>query len=70
MSIPLTNAVDKAMAKYPKARRIAVENFTSSCGDQGMHNALNLQADRKAYNWTQQTVDAIKLAVRLLGKPI
>jgi hypothetical protein len=64
-------AIELAMVKYPKARRIAVENFVSSCpSEKGMHNAMNLADDARAYAWKPVTVTAIKHAMRLAGKPI
>jgi len=53
--------IERALLKYPKAKRIAVENFTSGgYGKWDMAAAMNLEADRAAYNWNTQTVSAIR----------
>lgn len=61
-------AIQEALRRHPNARRIAVVNFVSSAGSNGMHNALNLEQDRKAYGWNSTTVQAIKYGLRLCGK--
>jgi hypothetical protein len=64
-------AIEESLTKFPKARRIAVENFVSSCpSENGMHNAMNLHSDARSYGWKPVTVDAIRHAMRLAGKPI
>jgi hypothetical protein len=57
--------VQKALAKYPKARAIAVENFTYGNEGKGMTFALamNLGADTKCYAWKADTVKAIKFVI-------
>lgn len=56
------NKIDLALAKYPKARKIAVENFTIGKISAGMTMAdnLNLEYDAKCYGWKPDTVKAIK----------
>jgi hypothetical protein len=61
-------AIDNAMAKFKAAKRIAVENFVLSAGDNHMHNHMNLSMDAKMYKWNGATVSAIKKALRELGK--
>jgi len=52
------------MAKYPKAKRIAVENFTSfGQGTWDIGAQFNLQMDAEMYNWNGQTVAAIKMVM-------
>jgi hypothetical protein len=60
-----TQAVEKAMTKYPKARRIAVENFTYGQQGKGMPFgvAMNLDADTRCYGWKTDTVKAIKMVL-------
>jgi hypothetical protein len=53
------------MAKYPKARRIAVENFTYGLEGKGMsfEVAMNLDADARSYGWKADTIKAIKMVL-------
>lgn len=57
--------VEKAIAKYPKARKIAVENFTYGNEGKGMNFelAMNLGADTRCYAWKPDTVKAIKFVI-------
>lgn len=52
--------IDLAMKKYPKAKRIAVSNFTHTCDGWDMAASMNLSADARAYGWNNHTVAAIK----------
>lgn len=56
------NKIDLALAKYPKARKIAVENFTMGKEGKGlsMADSLNLEYDAKCYGWKPDTIKAIK----------
>jgi hypothetical protein len=65
---PVTNAIEKALAKCPKAKRIAVQNFVWSAPDDKTANGMNLEMDAKMYRWNGDTVKAIRLALRELGK--
>jgi len=50
--------IQAAMAKYPKARRIAVENV--SYWYRGTwEDSMNLQADARIYGWNNDTIKAI-----------
>ena len=61
----MNQKIEAAMAKYPKAKRIAVENFTSfGTGKWDMAASMNLEADRVAYGWNSQTVAAIKMVMK------
>ena len=55
--------VEKAMAKYPKARKIAVENATFGITKWDMGVAMNIEADTQAYGWKAPTVNAIKMVI-------
>jgi len=57
--------IEKAMTKYPKARRIAVENFTYGLEGKGMsfEVAMNLDADARCYGWKADTIKAIKMVL-------
>jgi hypothetical protein len=56
------NKIETALAKYPKARKIAVENFTSGRENSGMTMAdcMNLESDARVYGWKPDTIKAIK----------
>lgn len=60
-------AANEALAKYPKARRIPVENV-AHWGNDARANAINLEQDRKCYGWKGDTYNAIRLALRLQNK--
>ena len=51
-------AIEAALGKYPKARRIAVENATMGQED-SMIFRMNLSQDRACYNWNAHTMSAI-----------
>lgn len=56
------NKITLALVKYPKARKIAVENFTAGREGKGlsMADCLNLEYDAKCYGWKPDTIKAIK----------
>ena len=56
--------IDTAMLKYPKARKIAVENFTMGYDSLSMEAGMNLSADTRAYGWKAPTVNAIRFVLR------
>lgn len=59
------NKIDLAITKYPKARRVAIENFTMGKEGKGlsMADCLNLEYDAKCYGWKPDTVKAIKFVM-------
>lgn len=59
------NKIDLAITKYPKARRVAIENFTMGKEGKGltMADSLNLEYDAKCYGWKPDTVKAIKFVM-------
>ena len=62
--------IEKILTKYPKARRIAVENFLFSVGANGNESnaTANLKLDTRLYNWKADTVKAISEGIRLATK--
>jgi hypothetical protein len=64
----MEQAIEQALAKYPKAKERAVKNFVWSAPDNPMANGMNLSADARSYNWNAPTVNAIRMALRTLGK--
>jgi len=61
-------AVQDALIKYPKAKKIAVENFVWSASTDKRANAMNIGQDARDHSWNAATVSAIKMALRELGK--
>lgn len=55
--------IEQALKKFPKAKRIAVENFTMGCDKMDFATEFNLQADTQAYKWNAQTVAAIRWVI-------
>lgn len=56
-------AIEAALGKYPKARRIAVENATMG-QDDSMAFRMNLAQDRACYDWNAHTMSAIDYVMR------
>lgn len=59
-----TELIEKAMVKFPKARRIAVENFTMGYDSMNMEASMNLGMDARLYNWNSDTIKAIKFVLK------
>ena len=55
----LTHAEISELANRPNVRKIAVENFLMSSGDDRWAEA-NLEQDAKLYHWNTETKKAIK----------
>jgi len=53
------------LANKPMVKKIAVENFLMTvCNNRQKEYALmNLERDRRLYNWNRQTVEAIKKGI-------
>ena len=60
--------VDAALVKYPRAKRMAVENFCFSAPDDKVANKTNLAADASSYPWNSDTVNAIKSVLKAENK--
>ncbi len=56
------------MIKYPKAKRIAVENASSGISRLGYAENANIAMDARMYSWNTQTVSAIKWVITQKGK--
>lgn len=66
MNTTMQEKIEEALTKFPKAKRIAVENFCHTCPQvNSMHDNLNLQTDARLYGWHQHTVCAIKQVLDL-----
>jgi len=55
--------VETALKKFPKAKRIAVENFTFGSTKMDMATSMNLGVDTAAYKWNAHTVNAIRWVI-------
>ena len=55
----MNNLIEKALTKFPKARRIDVENFTSGYDGPSLEARINLESDARCYLWTGHTINAI-----------
>jgi hypothetical protein len=51
--------IKEILAKYPEARKIAVENFLISMSGDRSENQSNLELDTNLYHWNADTVNAI-----------
>ena len=58
------------LASRKNVRKIAVENFLMSMGDNEFEAILNLGYDRDLYKWNNETVKAIKDGIVLAQKPL
>ncbi len=58
--------IAEALRKFPKAKKIAVENFTMGKEGKGMDmgTAINLSLDAELYKWNSDTVKAIRFVIR------
>jgi len=52
--------IAKALKKFPKAKKIAVENFTMGYNQLSLEASMNLGADAACYRWNAHTVNAIR----------
>ena len=55
--------IETALRKFPKAKRIAVENFAGTADTMDMATSMNLGADARAYKWNAHTVNAIRWVI-------
>jgi len=60
--------IENALKTFPKAKRMAVENFCFSAPDDKRANEVNLKADAASYPWNSDTVNAIRVVLRAEGK--
>ena len=57
------NLIDQALAKFPKARKIAVENVTMGVTRWDMAAEMNLEMDKNLYKWNADTMKAIRFVI-------
>ena len=58
------------LASCKNVRKIAVENFLMTMGDNYRHAELNLWNDTASYKWNSKTYDAILSGMRLAKKSL
>lgn len=68
MEDKLDTLLAEALKKYPKAKKLAVENFCFSAPDDKQANSDNILLDQSMYNWKNDTVEAIRFVLRGVGK--
>jgi len=56
--------IAKALKKFPKAKKIAVENFTMGYNELSMEASMNLEMDAAAYKWNAHTTNAIRYVLQ------
>jgi hypothetical protein len=62
-----TAIIENVLKKYPRARRIAVENFLASSKGRSYRNQLaNLEYDAYLYKWKTETKKAIRSGLFML----
>lgn len=54
----MNTIIEQAIKKYPKAKKIAVENATMGQTD-SLAFRMNLSADAACYKWNRDTLQAI-----------
>ena len=64
----MNNLIEKALTKYPKAKRIAVENFTMGYDSFDMAARMNLEYDARCYSWNGHTINAIMYVLSYKSK--
>ncbi len=63
-----TDAINKVLNKFPKAKKIAVQNFVGTAGNNSLDNMMNVDMDARLYGWNKDTVKAITEGLILCGK--
>jgi hypothetical protein len=64
----LTNPEIEKLASQTGVRRIAVENFLSSMGNDSSQARANLRLDGRSYGWNVETRKAIETGIQLAEK--
>jgi len=55
----MNDLIEKALVRFPKAKRIAVENFTMGYESLSSEAQSNLELDARLYDWNKDTINAI-----------
>jgi hypothetical protein len=55
----MDDLIEKVLVRFPKAKRIAVENFTMGYDNLGDEALANLEMDSRLYSWNRDTINAI-----------
>jgi hypothetical protein len=63
----VAKVIEYVLRRFPKARRIAVENFImSSVGNRYDYQLANLEVDAELYRWNEATKQAIRTGLHIL----
>jgi hypothetical protein len=65
--VSFDDLVSRALIKYPKARKIAVQNFAGTCDRLDYGAEYNLAQDARDYAWNVQTINAIRWTIKNKG---
>jgi len=60
----IEDLIETALRKYPKARRMAVENFCFSAPNDKIANDLNIIEDARLYEWHPDTAQSIRFVLK------
>jgi hypothetical protein len=66
----MNQIIENALIKFPKAKRIAVENVACGVTKMDMAFHINFAADCAAYNWNAHTIAAIKWVIAQNAKQL
>lgn len=64
----MDSIIEEVLAIYPRASRIAVENFCFSAPEDKDANLWNLTRDAQIYEWDIQTIRAIRKILKTENK--
>lgn len=64
----MNELIEEALKKFPKARKIAVENFCLSACKDKTTNQWNLSEDTRMYSWNAHTTAAIRTVLQASNK--
>ena len=65
----LTGAEIEKLASRKGVKKLSVENYLASMGDDAMAASINLTQDAKSYKWNAATVKAIRDGILLAKRP-
>lgn len=66
----LTSDEISKLASAAGVKRIAVENFLSTMGDNAIYAGMNLNDDARCYRWNAATQSAIRRGIVQAGRPV
>jgi hypothetical protein len=66
----LTGAEIEKLASRKGVKRMSVENFLATMGDDAMGASMNAAQDARSYKWNPATVKAIRDGIQLAKRPV